>query len=101
MSIDDPIEVNLEHLNRDLDAGIESGLTGATVASILSLIPGAGAAIQSLLDGRAKDNVQRRWVDLFVEMKKRIDEIRASIPDVTFYGSDEFQTLLALAQEQL
>ena len=101
MSIDDPIEVNLEHLKRELDVGIESGLTSATVAGILSLIPGAGAAIQSLLDGRAKDNVQRRWVQLFVEMKMRIDEIRASIPDVTFYGSEEFQTLLALAQEQL
>ena len=101
MSIDEPIEVHLEHLKQELDAGIESGLIGATVASILSLIPGAGAAIQSLLDGRANDNVQRRWIALFVEMKKRIEEIRASIPDVNFYGSEEFQTLLVLAQEQL
>jgi hypothetical protein len=101
MSIDDPIEVHLEHLKKDLDAGIESGMAGATVASILSLIPGAGPAIQSLFDGRARDNVQRRWIELFVEMKKRIEEIRESIPDVAFYGSEEFQTLLALAQEQL
>ena len=101
MSIDDPIEVHLEHLKKDLDAGIESALTDATVASILSLIPGAGSAIQSLLDGRARENIQRRWVELFVEMKKRIEEIRDSIPDVAFYGSEEFQTLLALAQEQL
>jgi hypothetical protein len=101
MSIDDPIEVHLEHLKQGLGAGIENDLTGATVASILSLIPGAGAAIQSLFDGRAKDNVQRRWIALFVEMKKRIEETRVSIPDVAFYGSEEFQTLLALAQEQL
>jgi hypothetical protein len=101
MSIDDPIEVHLERLKQGLEAGIESGLTGATVASILSLIPGAGAAIQSLLDGRARDNVHRRWIELFVEMKKWIEEIRESIPDVAFYGSEEFQTLLALAQEQL
>jgi|SRR5271163_385458 len=99
MSID--VAVHLEHLKQDLNAGIVSGLTDATVASILSLIPGAGAAIQNLLDGRAQANVQRRWVDLFVEMKGRIDEIRASISDVSFYGSDEFQTLLALAREQL
>ena len=71
------------------------------MACILSLIPGAGAAIQSLLDGHARDNVRRRWIELFVEMKKRIEEIRASIPDVAFYSSEEFQTLLALAQEQL
>jgi hypothetical protein len=101
MSIDDSIEVHLERLKQDLDVGIEGGLTGATVASILSLIPGVGAAIQSLLDGRAKDNVQRRWVELFVEIKKRVEEIRTSIPDLDFYGSEEFQTLLALAQEQL
>src|SRR6185437_16615238 len=38
---------------------------GATVAGILSFIPGAGAAIQTLLDGRAKENVRRRWIELF------------------------------------
>lgn len=101
MSIDDPIEVHLESLKHDLNAGIQSGIIGPTAAGILSLIPGVGAAIQSLLDGRAKDNVQRRWIELFAEMKKRIEEIRASIPDDAFYSSEEFQTLLALAQEQL
>lgn len=101
MSIDDPIEVHLEHLKQDLDAGIESSLTSATVAGILSLIPGVGSAIQSLLDGRARENVDRRWVELFAELRKRIEKVRSSIPDVTFYGSEEFQTLLALAQEQL
>jgi hypothetical protein len=101
MSIDDPIKVHLEHVRQDLDAGIESSLTSATVAGILSLIPGAGSAIQSLLNGRARENVERRWVELFAELRKRIEEVRSSIPDVTFYGSEEFQTLLALAQEQL
>jgi hypothetical protein len=101
LSIDDPIKVHLERVKQDLDAGVESSLTSATVAGILSLIPGAGSAIQSLLDGRAKENVERRWVQLFAELRKRIEEVRSSIPDVKFYGSEEFQTLLALAQEQL
>ena len=79
MKIDDPIEVHLEQLKQDLDMGIETDLTGATVASILSFIPGAGAAIQSLLDGRAKENVQRRWIELFVELRKQIEAIRDSI----------------------
>lgn len=72
-----------------------------TVAGILSLIPGAGSAIQSLLDGRARANVKRRSLDLFIEMRKRIEEVRDRIPNAVFYGSEEFQTLLSLAQEQL
>jgi hypothetical protein len=101
MKIDDPIEVHLEQLKQDLDMGIETDLTGATVASILSFIPGAAAAIQSLLDGRAKENVQRRWIELFVELRKQIEAIRDSIEDDCFYSLEEFQTLLALVQEQL
>ena len=34
-------------------------------------------------------------------MRKRIEEVRDRIPDAAFYGSEEFQTLLALGQEQL
>jgi hypothetical protein len=34
-------------------------------------------------------------------IKERIEEIRESIPDDSYYGSEEFQTLLALAYEQL
>lgn len=101
MSIDDPIEVYLAQVKQDLDSGIEGELTSVTVAGILSMIPGAGAAIQSLLDGKARANVERRWLELFVALRKRIEEVRDQIPDMTFYGSEEFQTLLALAQEQL
>lgn len=101
MSIDDAVDAHLQSLKQDLDASIGDSLGALTVAGILSLIPGVGAAVQSLLDGRAKGNVQRRWIELFLEMKKRIEEIRASIPDYSYYSSEEFQTLLALAQEQL
>ena len=34
-------------------------------------------------------------------IRKQIDAIRESIPDDSVYGSEEFQTVLALAQEQL
>jgi hypothetical protein len=40
-------------------------------------------------------------LDLFIEMRKRIEEVRDRIPNAAFYGSEEFQTLLSLAQEQL
>jgi hypothetical protein len=43
----------------------------------------------------------RRWIQLFVDLKERLESIRDSIPDSEFYSSEEFQTLLALAYEQL
>jgi hypothetical protein len=101
MSLNDPIDVHLELAKNDLDGGTTDDLSAMSVAGILSLIPGAGSAIQSLLDGRARANVERRRLELFVEMRKRIEEVRDRIPDAAFYGSEEFQTLLALAQEQL
>jgi hypothetical protein len=101
MTLNDPIDVHLEFAKNDLDAGTTDDLSAMTVAGILSLIPGVGSAIQSLLGGRARANVERRWLDLFIEMRKTIEEVRDQIPDPAFYGSEEFQTLLALAQEQL
>jgi hypothetical protein len=101
MNMDDPIQVRLQQAQVDIEGGIEVDLGSATVAGVLSLIPGIGSAIQSLMDGKAKQNVERRWIELFIELRKRIEEIRGSIPDDTFYSSEEFQTLLALAQEQL
>lgn len=101
MSLSDPIDIHLELAKKDLDIGTTDELSAMTVSGILSLIPGAGSAIQSLLDGRARANVDRRWLELFIEMRKRIEDVRDRIPDAAFYGSEEFQTLLALAQEQL
>src|ERR1700722_18714815 len=101
MSLNDPIDVHLELAKKDLDVGITDDLSAMTVTGILSLIPGAGSAIRSLLDGRARANVDRRWLELFIEMGKKIEEVRDRIPDAAFYGSEEFQTLLVLGQEQL
>jgi len=98
---DDPIDFHLQHLKDRLDSDIERDLSGATVAGILSLIPGIGSAVQSLIDGKANRNVERRWFQLFADLKANLEEIRDSIPDESYYGSEEFQTLLALAYEQL
>jgi hypothetical protein len=98
---DDPIEVRLQQSKKKLDADIECDLSHATIAGILSLIPGIGSALQSLIDGKAQQNVERRWVQLFADLKVCLEEIRDSIPDESYYGSEEFQTLLALAWEQL
>ncbi|HEX3940107.1 MAG TPA: hypothetical protein VHX11_01330 [Acidobacteriaceae bacterium] len=98
---DDPIEVRLQQLKEGFDSDIERDLSDATVAAILALIPGIGSAIQSLVDGKARRNVERRWTELLANFKAQLEEIRNSIPDENYYGSEEFQTLLALAYEQL
>ncbi|QHN03997.1 hypothetical protein FTO74_11900 [Granulicella sp. WH15] len=101
MSIDDPIEVRLQRVKEDMEFDISKNLAYATVAGTLSLMPGIGSAIQSLIDGKAKANMEHRWIELFLELREQIEAVRGSIPDDSFYGSEEFQTLLALAQEQL
>jgi hypothetical protein len=40
-------------------------------------------------------------VQLFEEMRLRLEEIRDSVPDEDYFGSEEFQALLTLAIEQL
>ena len=103
MVIDDPIRVQLQAVKRDLDPDIERDMKAAIVAGLVSCIPvpGVRAAIQNLLDGKAQRNLHRRWVELFENLGKRIQEIKNSIPDPDYFSSDEFQTLLALAWEQL
>src|SRR6202789_1214493 len=102
MAIDDkPTVVILRQMKNDLDGDIDRDLRNATTAGVLALIPGVGAAIQSLLDGKARQNVERRWVRLFADLQERIEAIHDSIPDDNYYGSEEFQTLLALAYQHL
>jgi hypothetical protein len=98
---DDPLSVSLRQAKFALDHDIERDLRQASIAGILSLIPGVGSAIQSLLEGKAQRNVERRWVQLFADLKENVEEIRDSIPDQDYYSSEEFQSLLAQAYQQL
>lgn len=83
MSLNDPVDAHLELAKQEVDNGLEEALRSATIAGVISLMPGIGSAIQNLLDGKARQNVDRRRLELFVEMRKRIEEIRRSqIPDV-------------------
>jgi hypothetical protein len=85
----------LQQAKEGLDADIGRDLAGTTIAGILSLIPGIGSAIQSLVDGKGHRNVARRWIQLFVDRKAQLEKLRASVPDESYYGSEKFQTLLA------
>lgn len=98
---DDAIDTRLRQSKEELDFDIERDLSHATVAGILSTIPVIGPVIQSLLDGEVRRNVERRWIQLITDLKDQLEMIRDSIPDESYYGSEEFQTLLALAYDQL
>ena len=98
---DDPLAIQLRSAKQELDRGIEPAVAAAAVAGVLSMIPGIGSAVQNLLDGRARERVERRWVQLFEDLRAEIERVRDRIPDERYYGSEEFQTLLALAWEQL
>jgi hypothetical protein len=76
---DNPIEVRLQQAKEGLDTDIGRDLARVTIAGILSFIPGIGSAIQSLVDGKAHRNVERRWIQLFVDLKDQLEKIRDSI----------------------
>lgn len=98
---DDPLDISLRQVRQELESDIERDLSLASCAAVLCLIPGIGSAIQSLLDGKAQRNVERRWVQLFVDLKERLDQIRDDIPDDEYYASEEFQTILALTYQEI
>jgi hypothetical protein len=101
-AIDDPIEAQLRLKKEEIETSVEQQLCDAGIFAMLSLLPfGIGTAIQSNFDGRARRDVERRWIQLFQDMATRIKEISDSIPDEAYYSSEEFRTLLALAYEQL
>ena len=98
MAIDDKLEKVLDKLreegmipHRDLE------LLGAAIAAI----PVAGGPISTLMSGQAKRRVVRRTVEMFDAIRERLEGIDSGKIDKDFFNSDEFQTLLALAIEQL
>jgi hypothetical protein len=101
MSIDDKLEVSRKEIETEVQFDVQRDVKAMMVASLLSAFPVGGAAIQSLLDGRAQRRVHERFLEMLNEMKARLEAIKESIPDEEFFASEEFQTLLALAFEQL
>ncbi len=98
MPIEDKLEKVLDNLREEGRVPHpEMELLNAAIAAI----PLAGSPISSLMSGEAKRRVVRRTVEMFNAMRERLEEIDATKIDENFFGSPEFQTLLALAIEQL
>ena len=101
MSIDDKLQIYREQIEKEIQPDIQRDVKDMTVAGLLGALPVGGAAIQSLLSGRAQKRVWERFLEMLNEMKERLEAIRNSIPDEEYFGSEEFQTLLFLAIDQL
>lgn len=67
----------------------------------INLIPVAGSPIAALFCGKARQRVQERAAELFTEMKKELERVDEDAINKEFFETEEFQTLLALAMEQL
>jgi len=97
MAIDDKIEKALEGLAQES----QLNLFGELVFMTISGIPGAGGPIATLLGGQAKRRILERAIEVFDAMKERLEEVEEATIDKKFFESEEFQSLLALALEQL
>ena len=97
MAIDDKLEKLVEGLRVEGRPAPELVALDALIASI----PFAGAAIGSVFSDTWKRKVIERIVTLFREIKKRLEELEETELDHAFFESEEFQTILFLALQQL
>jgi hypothetical protein len=97
LSIDDKFEKLAGQLAAEGEVTLQNRAINAAVASL----PYMGAAIGSLWAGDARRRLVARLLALFAEVKQRLEAIEAELMDGAFFETEEFQTLLALAVEQL
>jgi hypothetical protein len=97
MAIDDKLEKALDNLIKEsrLNIGQEVILT------VIAAIPHAGGAISAILSGELHRRVFQRAVEMFEAMAEHLKNVDADKIDKDFFDSEEFQTLLALALQQL
>jgi len=96
MILTNPLENALAALKEEAetDGGREA------LNALLAEIP-FGGALLSLLDGRAQRRLLERLLDLFQAFKDELRAIDRNKIDGTFFETDEFVTLLAIALEQV
>jgi hypothetical protein len=98
MAIDDKLEKLLDRLSEE---SLVSHRDLELLSAAISAIPVASGPITALMSGQAKRRVVRRTVAMFDAMRERLERVDESKINKDFFETDEFQTLLALAIEQL
>ena len=106
MAIDDPVGIEIRQANAEIEAESDVpirltklGLSGALAAAMASM-PFVSQVLISLLNSSSSRFEKRflRVAEALNDQQKRIED---KIPDLNYYESDEFQTLLGLVIERL
>ena len=97
MAIDDKLEKLVEGLRVEENASLQLVIQNALMASF----PYMGAAIGSLLIDKWKKRLIERVVTLFTEIKNRLEKLDETALDNSYFETEEFQTILFLALQQL
>lgn len=80
---------------------LQDKIMSAGIAGALSLIPGVGEAVIELMRDLAMQRLNNRVSDMFQHFTNRIREIGEDKVDREWFRSEEFQTLLSDAFQQL
>lgn len=106
MSIDDPVEIALQQVREEIEADsyLPARLAklgfSAAVASQLAQWPFIVQTLTSLLTN-ASTRLERRLVVVAEELNAQQKRIENRIPDMRYYESEEFHSLLGLLMERL
>jgi hypothetical protein len=97
LAIDDKLEKLVEGLRVEVNPSPQLVALDALIASI----PYVGAAIGSILIDKWKQRLIKRAVTLFREIKNRMEKLEETALDHAYFDTEEFQTILFLALQQL
>ena len=97
MAIDDKLAKVLD----DYESEIVATPGNLVIEAALNAVPYVGSSIAALLAGKAQERVRQRVADVFTAMKEKLDSVEEGSVRKEFFESEDFQTLLALAIEQL
>jgi hypothetical protein len=97
VSIDDKLAKAIDILSIEGEVAVQDKMLRAAIAGI----PYVGGSISSLITGQARQRLVQRAVEVFEVVGERLRHIDESLVDREFFDSEEFQTILALAIQQL
>jgi hypothetical protein len=106
MTIDDPVEIAIRQSEEAIAADsylpaqlVKLGFS-AVVAGTLATMPGVAQIITSLLTSNLA-RFERRFLWVAKELNAQQKRIEDKIPDIKYYESEEFQSLLGIVVEKL
>src|SRR5437867_6476516 len=97
MAIDDELEISLAQLANSAEADPGHELINIAI----KMIPIVGSGIDELMSGLAQRRLVERILDVFGQMKSQLNVLMEDQIRKEYFTSEEFQTLLALALQEI